>query len=117
MINLPGFRITLAQKIIAGIVCRKEIIISILSQVSLREAPATKQSRVLSDLSFCITGDLSIPRKDMIAKIESLGGKFVSSVTSNTDYLLTNEMDSNSSKFLSAKKLGVKIINENEFKN
>jgi len=113
--NLPGFRITLAQKIIAGINLRKEIIISILSQVSLREAPATKQSRVLSDLSFCITGDLSIPRKDMIAKIESLGGKFVSSVTSNTDYLLTNEMDSNSSKFLSAKKLGVKIINENEF--
>ena len=114
--NLPGFKITLAQKIIKGINLRKEIINSILSAVSLRiRQLAEKQSRVLSDLSFCITGDLSIPRKDMIAKIESLGGKFTSSVTSNTNYLLTNEVDSNSSKFIQAKKLGIKIINEEQF--
>jgi len=115
--NLPGFKITLAQKIINGINLRKEIINSILSAVSLRGASATKQSRNLSNLSFSITGDLSIPRKEMIAKIESLGGKFTSSVTSKTNYLLTNKVNSNSSKFIQAKKLGIKIINEEQFKS
>ncbi len=114
--NLPGFKITLAQKIIHGINLRKEIINSILSNTVIATPQLRgKQSRNLSNLSFAITGDLSIPRKEMIAKIESLGGKFTSAVTSNTNYLLSNETDSNSSKFIQAKKLGVKIINEDEF--
>jgi DNA ligase (NAD+) len=110
--NLPGFKITLAQKIIDGINLRKEIINSILSQITLTKSNTQNK---LNNLIFCITGDLSIPRKEMIEKIENLGGKFTSSVTSNTNYLLTNETDGNSSKFLSAKKLGVKIISESEF--
>lgn len=110
--NLPGFKITLAQKIIDGINLRKEIINSIFSQINLTKN--TSQNK-LNNLTFCITGDLSIPRKAMIEKIESLGGKFISSVTSNTNYLLTNETNGNSTKFLTAKKLGVKIINENKF--
>ncbi len=112
--NLPGFQITLAQKIIDGINLRKEIINSILSQIKLKSPIHNLRSNIYN-LNFCITGDLSIPRKEMIEKIESLGGRFTSSVTSNTDYLLTNETDGNSSKFLTAKKLGIKIINEKDF--
>jgi len=114
--NLAGFKITLAQKIIDGINLRKEIIQSILNQINLSVGtPRSGGAFLLKNQSFAITGDLSIPRKAMIAKIESLGGKFTSSVTSNTDYLLTNEVGGNSSKFITAQKLGVKIISEEEF--
>ena len=47
--------------------------------------------------------------------IENNGGKVLSSVTQNTDYLISNESNSNSSKFVNAKKFGIKIINEEEF--
>jgi DNA ligase (NAD+) len=114
--NLPGFKITLAQKIIKGLNLRREMIQSIISQTKLAPQPTNKlANQKLKNLIFCITGNLSLPRKEIIKKIESLGGKFNSSVTSNTNYLLTNETDGNSSKFLSAKKLNVKIITEDEF--
>jgi DNA ligase (NAD+) len=109
---LPGIQITLAQKIYQGIQDRKNFIESILSQVILKQS---KVSNKFLDLSFAITGTLNQPRKIIEDKIVSLGGKIANSVTSNTSYLITNETESNSSKFISAKKLGTKIISETEF--
>ena len=51
--------------------------------------PNNKQT--LFGKSFAITGTLSSPRKGLEEKITSLGGKLSTSVTSNTDYLITNE--------------------------
>ena len=113
--NLPGIQITLAQKIYQGIQDRKEFIKSILSQVKLKNENSKIENLTLKDLSFAITGDLSVPRKVLEEKIISLGGKLASSVTSNTNYLITNESDSNSSKFKNAKKFGTKTISETEF--
>jgi DNA ligase (NAD+) len=111
---LPGIQITLAQKIHQGIQDRKDFIKSILSQVNIQQI---KSSNKLNNLTFAITGSLNQPRKDIEDKIISLGGKVANSVTSNTDYLITNETGSNSSKFVSAKKFGTKIITEDEFNN
>lgn len=110
--TLPGFQKTLADKVWQGIQLRKEWLESILSQITLK---STNNSQKLSGLTFCITGDLSISRPKFIEIIEANGGKFVSAVSQNTDYLLTNEIDSKSSKFVTAKKLDVKIITENDF--
>jgi len=112
---LPGIQITLAQKIYQGIQDRKDFIKSILSQVSIRNLTLDIRNSALKGLSFAITGTLTQPRKDIEDKIISLGGKIAASVTSNTDYLITNETESNSSKFVSAKKFGTKIISEAEF--
>ena len=46
--------------------------------------------------------------------IESLGGKVVSAVSSNTDYLVNNDINSTSSKNVKAKQLGIPIITEEE---
>ena len=113
LLTLKGFQKTLAQKIVDGINMRRSWIISILMNISLINNSSSSQS--LSGLTFCITGDLSEPRPKVIETIEAHGGKFVSSVSKNTDYLLTNESDSKSSKFLTAKRLNVKIINEDDF--
>jgi len=112
LLSLKGFQKTLAQKIIDGINFRQDWIKSILSQITLK---SFNNSQKLSGLNFAITGDLSQPRPKFIEIIENNGGKFVSAVSQNTDYLLTNNIDSKSSKFTTAKKLNIKIINEKEF--
>lgn len=71
----------------------------------------------LDGKTFCITGALmAYPNRDALAaEIESRGGKVVSGVTKKTDYLITNEPDSGSSKNLAAKKYGTKVITEVQF--
>lgn len=63
---------------------------------------------------FCITGVLSQPRSVYVKLIESNNGKIVNSVSKATDYLVTNDQNSGSSKNLAAKKLGIPILNETE---
>ncbi len=111
---LPGIQITLAEKIYQGIQDRKNFIQSILNNVNLKISQKNNNSQI-TNKTFAITGTLSVPRKSLEEKIISLGGKLASSVTSNTNYLITNEAESNSSKFVNAKKFGTKIISEAEF--
>lgn len=68
----------------------------------------------ISGKTFCITGALSKPRKDIIASIESKGGKVVSGVTKKVDYLVTNDKTTGTSKNLDAQRLNIPIINEEE---
>ena len=49
--------------------------------------------------------------------IESMDGKVSGSVSSKTDYLINNNVNSSSSKNVKAKKLGIPIITEEEFIN
>ena len=69
------------------------------------------------NLKVCITGVLSAPRTDIIKEFEQLGIKVTSSVTSSTDYLITNDTSSNSTKMKSAKANRVPIITEEAFRN
>ena len=70
----------------------------------------------LAGKTFVITGTLNYySRKDLQAKIESLGGKCVGSVSKSTSYLINNDVKSSSSKNTKAKQLGVPIISEDEF--
>jgi DNA ligase (NAD+) len=109
--SLPGIQSTLAQKIYQGIQKRSSNIQSLIPEVTIISSPI---SHHLSGQTFVITGELSRPRPDIIKAIESAGGKVSSSVSTHTDYLVTNQTDSRSSKYLQAKKLGTKIINESE---
>ena len=121
--KLPGFQKTLAKKLIAGLNLRRQWIESILSHVKTQSLRLSDvHSTSLQNLTFAITGNLSLPRQKFVELIETHGGKFVSTVSQNTNYLLTNlpagrqgETDSNSSKFKLARKFNVKIINEDTF--
>jgi DNA ligase (NAD+) len=72
----------------------------------------------LEDLTIVITGKLNSfkNRAELQEVIESRGGKVVGSVSKNTKYLINNDTQSNSSKNVTAKKLGIPIISEEEFK-
>lgn len=72
----------------------------------------------LDGKKFCITGKLHIfaNRDALVADIESKGGKVVSGVTKATDYLITNDKESGSSKNKKAAELNIPIISEDEYK-
>jgi len=64
--------------------------------------------------SFLITGTLkSMSRDEAKKKIKNLGGKILSSVSKNLDYLIVGESLGN--KLKKAEECSVKILNEEEF--
>lgn len=75
----------------------------------------TNNTSQINGKKICITGALSRPRKEFEAAIEAAGGTLVSSVSSKTDFLVTNDTNSGSSKNVKAKKLGIQVINEEDF--
>ena len=72
----------------------------------------------LEGKTFVITGSLNhyANRKDLKAEIESEGGKVAGSVSAKTDYLITNDPNSGSSKNRTARELGVDIITEDQIR-
>jgi len=69
----------------------------------------------LSGKTFVLTGTLpSMTREEASEKIEALGGHVTGSVSKKTDYVLAGAEPG--SKFDKAKELGVKIIDEAEFR-
>ena len=82
-----------------------------------QETPRAEGGSGLGGKSFCITGKLVhfANRDALAAEIERQGGKVVSGVSAKTDYLITNDRDSGSSKNQKAAKFGTRIISEEEF--
>ncbi len=74
-------------------------------------------SAPLAGLTFVVTGKVNQfkNRAELQSFIESLGGKVSSSISSKTNYLINNDVNSTSSKNLKAKQLNVPIITEEEF--
>lgn len=73
-----------------------------------------KKGDALEGLKFVLTGSLpGLTRKEATDLIEKYGGKTTSSVSKNTDYVLAGSDPG--SKLDKAKKLGVKVISEEDF--
>lgn len=85
-----------------------------IPEVQSSGAPAA----AIKDKIFCVTGKLISGqfknRDELKADIEKYGGKVTSSVSSKTNYLISNEASS-SAKSVKAKELGVKVITEEEY--
>lgn len=71
----------------------------------------------VSGRTFVITGKVNHykNREELKTLIENLGGKVTGSVTSKTDYLINNDINSMSGKNKKAKSLGIPIISEEDF--
>lgn len=74
-----------------------------------------KQSSKLNGLSFCITGTVSISRKDLELILEENGGVIKKGISKELNFLISNE-ESTSSKSVKAQELGVTIISESMLK-
>ena len=68
-------------------------------------------------ISVCITGKLSVKRSEFEWELKAAGFTPVSSVTKKTQYLITDDPNSGSSKNIAAKKFGTVVMSEQEFRD
>ncbi|MDR1919573.1 MAG: NAD-dependent DNA ligase LigA, partial [Tannerellaceae bacterium] len=86
-------------------------------QMAVDETKLSGRSDRLAGLSFVISGTFGrFSRDEYKAMIERFGGKCGGSVSGKTDYILAGD-NMGPAKLEKASKLGVKIINEDEFLN
>ena len=73
----------------------------------------------LDATTVVITGKLSLHknRDELVKRITDHGGKVTGSVSKNTNILINNDVNSTSSKNVSAQRLGIPIMTEEEFVN
>jgi len=96
----------------------KEIVGKILAEIEF-EKEGTETTGILEGKTFVITGPLARfeNRGALSELIGKNGGRTTGSVTSKTNYLINNDVLSNSSKNKKAKELGVTVISEDDFLN
>ena len=83
-------------------------------QFSSVDSEQQKKSETLKDKSIVVSGVFSIPRDDIKKMIEDHGGKNVSSISKNTNFVLAGEK-MGPEKLKKAESLRVPIISEEEF--
>ena len=93
----------------------KDAVNKLLEVLSIDESFEEAGDALLGKV-FVITGSLEHfeNRKELKAAIEAEGGKVAGSVSAKTDFLITNDPNSGSSKNKTARELGVSIITEDE---
>ena len=94
----------------------RELVDRLLSRLTVIESSAPTGGRC-QGLVFVITGDVQrfANRAAFKAYVEAQGGKLAGSVSTKTNFLVNNDVDSSSGKNIKAKALGVPIISEDEF--
>lgn len=81
------------------------------------EKPTKSNNNSLTGQIFIITGSLNhySNRDSLKIDIENHGGKVSGSISTKTNFLINNDIDSNSSKNKKAKSLNIPIITEEQF--
>lgn len=93
----------------------KQTVKDLLAEVTLDEQEE-ELGTILAGMTFVITGSLiHFDNRDALkTAIEKAGGKVAGSVSSKTNYLINNDVESTSGKNKKAKELGIPIINEDK---
>lgn len=95
---------------------RMQIVNELLAEITF-EKEENNSEQTLEGKTFVITGSVErfANRNELKDYIEKLGGKVTGSVSKNTDYLINNDVTSNSSKNKKARELSIPILSEEEF--
>ena len=95
----------------------RDLFYRLLDEVTLPEKESDSAPQIFEGKNFVITGSVNhfANRGEVKELIESKGGKVTGTVTSKTDYLINNDVQSTSSKNKKARELGIPIVSEEEF--
>lgn len=77
--------------------------------------PKVAAGTVLGGKSFCFTGAMAKPRKELQSIVSAKGGVNFDDVNGGLDYLVIEDISSTSSKAKKARKLGTKLLSESDF--
>ncbi len=95
----------------------RELFERLLQEVSIQKEAQNQEAQIFENMNFVITGSVVhfANRREVKEEIENRGGKVTGSVTSKTNYLINNDVQSTSSKNKKARELGIPIISEEQF--
>ena len=95
----------------------RELFRKLLKEVTLPKEEIQEEAGRLTGKTFVVTGSVQhfANRGELKELIESKGGKVTGSVTSKTNYLINNDVQSTSSKNKKARDLGIPILSEEAF--
>ena len=113
--QIESFAEKSATEFVTSLQSKKNIVNKLLSKGFNFKTREVKTDTAIAGKKFCITGNLTMKRSELQKMIKENGGVAVSSVSKATDYLITNDTESSSSKFKKAKELNISIINESKF--
>lgn len=86
----------------------------LLDVLTIQDAPKQSGNLPLKGKNFVFTGTISMPRDEAKARVQELGGKVSGSVSAKTSFVVAGIDPGN--KYTNAQKLGITILNEEEFK-
>ena len=88
----------------------------LLTHLHLKKEEKTGE-KIFAGMNFVVTGSVEhfANRGELKEYIEGFGGKVTGSVTGKTNYLINNDISSNSSKNKKARELGIPILSEEAF--
>ena len=101
-----------AASIVRGLSGRKDEIQRLLDAGIVPVTP--EEGGVLAGVSFCFTGSSTLSRPELMRLVESKGGRALAAVTKELQFLVIADQASTSSKAVKARKLGTKLITEEE---
>lgn len=112
--NIPGFGYVMNDSILNFDYSEADKLATILD---IQNPVEDKSEQNLKGVNVVITGRLvSFKNRDELkSAIESHGGKVISSVSGNTNYLINNDNTSTSAKNVKAQSLGIPVLTEEEF--
>ena len=87
-------------------------------QERIEERFAARQDKIgIEGLNITVTGKLVAfaNRNELKSFIQSKGGKLLSSLTADADYLIMNDMDADTLNVKKAQELGIEIVTEQDF--
>jgi DNA ligase (NAD+) len=112
LIAVDGVGETVARLLLEGLDTRSAVVRELSLELDITEESPKQEAGPLQGQTFCITGTLSRPRKEVALSIKAEGGKVVSSVSGKLDFLVAGE--SAGSKLDKANRLDVDVLTEAE---
>jgi DNA ligase (NAD+) len=110
LVEIDGIGMIVARQVRDGLASRREMLIDLASIIEVVDQPKAVDGGVLSGKTFCLTGSLTRPRKEVQLAIKNAGGKVVGSVSAKLDILVAGEKAG--SKLAKAESLQVLIWSE-----
>tara|TARA_Y100000758_G_C15940199_1_gene382076 strand:- start:112 stop:777 length:666 start_codon:yes stop_codon:yes gene_type:complete len=113
LVTIDGVGETVARSFLEGLDERRSVVEGLVEVLNIEAEEVIEEADgPLTNQTFCITGTLDRPRKEIALMIKAAGGKVVSTVSGKLDHLVAG--NSAGSKLDKANRLSVNVLSEVE---
>ena len=113
--KVSSIKEAVSSALVCGIIEKHEDLKMLYETLNIAQFKDDITQNIAGSFTICVTGNLkSMSREKLKFELEKRGHKMVSSVTSKTNFLVTNDKKSGTVKNKEAQRLGIPIIDEEE---